>query len=237
MMALTIDTCLGLLGNVAECSWELRAVCVVLLLGTPNVQNSGVFKDMAGAPPFNPPKEGSNISLYWVMRKWFINREASIKACPRSQRASLGVSRMGLGPHLFLGSCSSQHRTPELPRGSCSWLIPPKIQPPTFTHPVFLPTPTWHTQPPLPAKPWLTSFSVNSRLFLWFQPIHYTSLWHTHLPNEVYVPQGLRKEWQHRYNSEGCSAPLTVSPDSEVTHSTEQNGFLKGALSPHLLSY
>ena len=81
------------------------------------------------------------------MRKRFINHEASIKTRPRSQRASLGVSRMGLGPHLFPGSCSSKHTTPELPRGSCSWLIPPRIQPPPVAHPAFLPTPTWPTHP------------------------------------------------------------------------------------------
>lgn len=43
------------------------------------------------------------------MRKRFINHEASIKTRPRSQRASLGVSRMGMGPHLFPALVNTQH--------------------------------------------------------------------------------------------------------------------------------
>lgn len=168
------------------------------------------------------------------MRKQLINCETSIKTHPWYQRASLGISRMGLGSHLCPGSCSSQHTMYGLPGGSCSWLIPPGLP----SHIALL-----HFSP-------LLHCTLSSRCL--------QSLASPHSPSAQDSSCGFNKcityycgtlvsptrctclrtgtqEWQQRCSSGRCSAPLTVSPGSEGTHNTNQSGFLKGPFSQHLV--
>lgn len=132
------------------------------------------------------------------------------------------------GSHLFLGSCSNQHTMCGLPRGSCSWLIPPSFHPPIF--PFCISPHSCIAHETLSAcKAWPHPILHQLRNL----PVVPTNTLHiivTHLSPQQGVctsGQGLIEGEQQRCSSNSSICSLS----GEGTHNTEQNGFLKGPLS------